>query len=309
MKNNQSKLLWIPRSLVILNGMFFLYLVFLCLLISHRDLAIFSFMLLVLVVIFIVSFLHSIICGGFLILYTIYFLFSAENFNSFVYYPIAILLIAGIMMIVFSIFPMKNSSLKSNEQIQQKKHKSRKTISYLLLGIFSPIVILICFFVFSFSIAFPGRVTSGSMSPTIRTNAFLLINRMVFNNQNPRCGDIIQFSPVQYPEAHWIKRVIGLPGDTIEWKDYNIYINGKKLFEPYEYDSFTKTYKQTNEFPTLKLKDNEYFVMGDNRMISYDGRYFDPVKRDTITGKVYFIHNPPEDCVKGTGELTTFQIR
>lgn len=295
MKTKQSKLLWIPRSLLILVGMFYLYMVHLCLIAHHGDLLYFSLVPLLLAVIFIVSFFRSILSGGFLILSTIYLLFSVKGFNSFIYYPIVILLLSGMMMIIISIYLRKKSSVKAVEPIHQKPHQPRKTIGFLLLGIFSPIIFLILFITIKYTIAAPGVAVSGSMSPTIQTNALLLVNEAAYRYQDPRRGDMIEFTPIHKPEANYIKRVIGIPGDTIEWRDYNIYINGKKLVEPYEFDTFTKTYKQTNEFPTVTLKADEYFVMGDNRMFSYDGRYFDPVKRDAITGKVYFIHNPPED--------------
>ena len=133
------------------------------------------------------------------------------------------------------------------------------------------------------------------MNPTIHNNALVLINRIAYQNFNPKRGDIIEFNLVQVSDNNLIKRVIGIPGDTIEWKDYHIYLNGKELIEPHQFDSFTKTYKQTNEFPSVTLKEDEYFVMGDNRMVSYDARHFDPIKREDILGKVYFIYNPPEE--------------
>jgi len=293
MKTKQSKLLWIPRSLLILVGMFCLNLV----MIPHRDSTMFLLIFFVLMVTLLISFLHPIISGGILFLFLTYFLFLAKDFNSFIYYPYTILLISATLLIIFAFIHRKSPNMLTADKSKQIIDKPRKISSFLIfcLFIFIPFLILISLITLKISIASPGYALSGSMSPTIRTNALLLINQVAYRKQNPRRGDIIQFTPIHKPEANYIKRVIGIPGDTIEWKDYIIYVNGKKLVEPYEFDTFTKTYKQTNEFPAVKLKDDEYFVMGDNRMLSYDGRFFDPVKRDAITGKVYFIHNPPEE--------------
>jgi len=293
--NSRGKLLWIPRSLLILVGMFYLFIVQLCLINQHNGLAPISLTFLVLVIFLFISFFLSTISGVVLSLYSIYLFFSAKGFNSFIYYPIIILLLAGILMTYFSIFLKTNTSLKSRELVQAKTSKTTKAskiTGYLMLGMFS---CLILFAIMCVTFASNGTARGFSMNPTIHNNALVLINRIAYQNFNPKRGDIIEFNLVQVSDNNLIKRVIGIPGDTIEWKDYHIYLNGKELIEPHQFDSFTKTYKQTNEFPSVTLKEDEYFVMGDNRMVSYDARHFDPIKREDILGKVYFIYNPPEE--------------
>ena len=83
----------------------------------------------------------------------------------------------------------------------------------------------------------------------------------------------------------FIKRVIALPGDTIECKDGIIYINDKEYKDKYAYGI-------TNDFDRVILKDDEYFLLGDNRIVSRDSRYFGPVKEKYIEGKAEFVIFP-----------------
>ena len=78
-----------------------------------------------------------------------------------------------------------------------------------------------------------------------------------------------------------IKRIIGLPGDTVEC------INGKIFINDQEYDD-KYAYGITDDFSKVELKEDEYFILGDNRLVSEDSRYFGPVKKNNIKGKIIF---------------------
>lgn len=78
-----------------------------------------------------------------------------------------------------------------------------------------------------------------------------------------------------------IKRVIGMPGDSVAIKDGNIYINDEKIEDKYAYGV-------TSDYERITLDDDEYFILGDNRLISKDSRYFGPIKGEDIKGKVIF---------------------
>ncbi|MCE5222565.1 signal peptidase I [bacterium] len=170
----------------------------------------------------------------------------------------------------------------------KKKVSFFEVLGMMVLGFFVFIFLLFLLF-FMFTFAFPGRANGISMTPTIKNGAFMRINMNAYTNKSPERGDIISIDSGEHKNL--IKRIIALPGETIEWRDYEIWIDNQKLNEPYMFDKFTHTYKQTNQFDSVTLKENEYFVMGDNRSYSTDSRYFGPIKKDNISGKVYCIFN------------------
>lgn len=141
-------------------------------------------------------------------------------------------------------------------------------------------------------VGFQFTVKGDSMLPTTVNNQHLVVNRM---------GDIKRFDIVvlDAPDKSgdkYIKRVIGMPGDTVEYKNNQLYINGKSEEEPY-----LKTLKDKNPGKKVtqdfslkdiigqeKVPEGEYFVLGDNRPVSKDGRYFGTVKKDLLYGNVHW---------------------
>lgn len=132
----------------------------------------------------------------------------------------------------------------------------------------------------------------GSMDPTLEAGDVLLINRAAYKLGSPKRGDIIAFKLSDEPQASThIKRIIGLPGETIEIRDGQILIDGE-------------TYKEQKNFPTIQnpglaeepiiLKSDEYFVLGDNRNNSEDSRFADMgnIKKKNIIGKLWFTVSP-----------------
>src|ERR1035437_10216269 len=129
-------------------------------------------------------------------------------------------------------------------------------------------------------IAEPFIVQGASMDPTFATNQFLIVDRLSYRFEDPQRGDVIVFEYPNNPSIYYIKRIIGLPGETITMKDGNITItnrndaaftaanpNGLTLDEPYIED----IHKSHDDLSTTLDKDN-YFVMGDNRLQSSDSR-------------------------------------
>ena len=105
--------------------------------------------------------------------------------------------------------------------------------------------------------------------------------------RTPSRGDIVIVKSKMDDESHWIKRVIGLPGETISAKSGKVYINGKALKEDYLSD----TYGKTGDFNAVTLDDDEYFVMGDNRQESADSRIFGAFKQSDIVSTWKFKSN------------------
>ena len=127
------------------------------------------------------------------------------------------------------------------------------------------------------------------MEPNFYDGQRVLVNKIVYNFHEPERGDvIILHPPPPYdPDATpFIKRIIGLPGETIEVKDGEVYINGSKLYEPYI--EAAPDYAIKREIPA-----NEYFVLGDNRNNSNDSHGGWTVPRQNIIGKVWLSIWPP----------------
>ncbi|MEQ8753539.1 MAG: signal peptidase I [Coleofasciculus sp. G1-WW12-02] len=127
-------------------------------------------------------------------------------------------------------------------------------------------------------------IPSGSMEPTLQINDRLIIDKISYNFRQPQRGDIVVFSPTEalkqqnFKDA-FIKRVIGLPGETVEVKGGRVYVNGQVLREQYIEEEPEYSYG-----PVTVPEDN-YLVLGDNRNNSYDSHYWGFVPRKNIIGR------------------------
>lgn len=130
-------------------------------------------------------------------------------------------------------------------------------------------------------------VIGDSMEPNLHWGQQLLTNKTAYHFHEPQRGDIIILRPPFNPEIGFIKRLIAVPGDTIEIKEYAVYVNGSKLHEPYIKQPPTYT------FPRQRIPENEYFVLGDNRNDAFDSHVGWTVPRQDIIGKVWFSIWPP----------------
>ncbi|QHE51378.1 signal peptidase I [Pontibacillus sp. HMF3514] len=143
------------------------------------------------------------------------------------------------------------------------------------------------------SFLFASYIVDGkSMEPTLFDGNLLMVNKMIYDWQDVNHGDVIVFHANE--KEDYVKRVIGLPGDKITYKNDTLYLNGKKVDEPY-LDPYRKNDgKPLTEDFTLEeitggvkeVPDGRIFVMGDNRRESLDSRYFGFVPIETIVGKV-----------------------
>jgi signal peptidase I len=154
----------------------------------------------------------------------------------------------------------------------------------------------------------PYRIPSSSMEPTLhcartggsgclaRFSDRVLANRFIYHFRDPRRGEIIVFDVPTAAEAAcgaggvFVKRIIGLPGDVWQEREGFVYINGKKLDEPY----IKKDRRDFNSWPARKIPKENYFMMGDNRTSSCDSRRWGTVPRENIIGKVFAIYWPPQ---------------
>lgn len=158
-------------------------------------------------------------------------------------------------------------------------------------------IAVVCLFAFVAVWYFGQRVSTvgDSMSPVLRNGDVVLVNRIVYNATTPNRGDVIVFKPKGNENDHYyIKRIVGLPGETIEIIENRVYIDGERLEEDYETTNIDDVGVVDEK---LKLAGDEYFVLGDNREQSEDSRDADVgnVKREYIYGKAWFVITPGDE--------------
>lgn len=144
----------------------------------------------------------------------------------------------------------------------------KEVIPYIVIVV---VVVLIRTFIIT-----PVRVDGDSMKNTLKNGDILLLYKLSSIDR----FDIIVLDEEKDNEKI-IKRVIGLPGETVAIKKGKIYINDKVIDDEYAYG-------ETSDYNKVTLKDDEYFILGDNRLISKDSRYFGPIKENEIKGKIVF---------------------
>ena len=168
------------------------------------------------------------------------------------------------------------------------------------------------------------RIPSSSMEGTLLVGDFLLVNKTVFGANvpgtdlrlpalaRPDRGDVVVFHPPHAPERYYVKRIVGLPGDTVAMRDKQLFVNGSAVVEPYAVldpdarDSAHPTMAWQNAYrpcqkhrwrrPTrntwgpIVIPREKYFVLGDNRDNSEDSRYWGLVERDQIVGRPWRVY-------------------
>jgi len=128
-----------------------------------------------------------------------------------------------------------------------------------------------------------------SMEPSVHQGQRLIVNKVVYRFYQPERGDVIVLHPPNNQGEDHIKRIIAIPGDTVEVKMGEVYVNGLQLDEPYIKDSPKYTFHQ------IKMPENEYFVLGDNRNNSSDSHNVGTLPRQNIVGKAWLSIWPPDE--------------
>lgn len=131
-------------------------------------------------------------------------------------------------------------------------------------------------------------IESVSMQPNLYEGEYVIVDKVSYALHSPERGDIVVID-LPTEEKDLIKRVIGLPGETVEVSNGTVYIDGRPIQEPYALPA------PNANSGARKLGVDEYFVMGDNRNNSRDSRAFGPIRRDTIVGRAWVIYWPPAD--------------
>lgn len=146
----------------------------------------------------------------------------------------------------------------------------------------------------------PHQVNGHSMVPNFQSGDYVLTDKISYRLGQPQRGDIVVFHApeaancVQGTGCDFIKRILALPGETVEVRNGTIFVNDRPLPEPYvpsEYQTLPGSYTQRG---AVVLGTDEYFTVGDNRPHSSDSRSWGPVHRADIVGKAFFRYWPPQ---------------
>ena len=181
--------------------------------------------------------------------------------------------------------PRKSRHTSPSQKRKENKSRGSEFLSTLLYFVVALIIfLLIRYFLFA-----PVSVDGESMVPTLEDRDRLILNKIDTIDR----FDVVVFTAPDDPEKQYIKRIIGLPGDTIRYQDDALYINGEKVEEEYLKSSveemstggnFTEDFSLASKTGEETVPEDSYFVMGDNRQNSKDSRVFGFVDATTVSG-------------------------
>lgn len=174
---------------------------------------------------------------------------------------------------------MTSKQMSDDPKIKTKASGIKDFISFIVIT--AIVVLPIRIFV-----AQPFVVSGSSMSPTFENGEYLIVDQLSYNFSEPARGDVIIFRYPINPEKFFIKRIIGLPGDTVKIDGNEVLIKNAANPEGISLDQSFVVFSQETSLE-ITLADDNYFVMGDNRAASLDSRSWGPLKRDLIVGRAF----------------------
>ncbi len=164
-------------------------------------------------------------------------------------------------------------------------HSLRKEIRVWTRDLLIAIGLALVIIVFLYQ---PVKVEGTSMAPLLSDQERIFINKFVYRFEPIQRGDVVVFWYPLDRTKSFIKRVVGLPGETVEIRQGAVYVNGKVVPEPY----VPPQYEDLSDFGPVRVPRDSYFVMGDHRVSSNDSRVFGPVASRFIYGRAVFAYWP-----------------
>lgn len=173
-----------------------------------------------------------------------------------------------------------------------------KRLGAFFLDILEVVIFAIAIFLFLYLLVLqPHKIKGASMEPNFPNGEYLLTDKVKYRFNEPERGDVIVFKAPTGDGEEYIKRIIGLPGDTVLVKNAKVYVNGKELKETYIPQinpTYGGTFLQENE--SFTVPQGNFFVLGDNRPHSSDSRSWGTITKDKVTGRAWLVYWPPKNA-------------
>lgn len=202
---------------------------------------------------------------------------------------------------------MYNSlDINTEKRLQKRKEEEKKNTFW---GEVVQFILIIIFVVIPFRawVAQPFVVSGDSMQPNFETGDYLIIDQLSYRFNDPERGDVIVFRYPNDPSKFFIKRVIGLPGETVTVKDDKVYITPRNTIESTLLDEdYVKGFRATNM--SIILPQDQYFVLGDNRIVSSDSRVWGLLDESLIKGRALFRLFPLNEIDTFPGKIDDYQV-
>ncbi len=170
----------------------------------------------------------------------------------------------------------------------QETEEKRSGFRRFVIDVAETLILSIVLFAAINAVSARIRVDGASMEPTLQSGEFVIVNKLAYLFGEPTTGDVIVFHFPRDPDQEYIKRIIGLPGDRVEIKNGEVYVNDRVLDE--DYIAASPVYEDILEVPGDSL-----IVLGDNRNNSSDSHNWGPVPLDHVIGKAMFVYWPPTE--------------
>jgi signal peptidase I len=180
--------------------------------------------------------------------------------------------------------PVLGTQGEEGSPAEEKKHG----FLYFLIDVLETLVLSVLLFLAINAISARIRVDGSSMEPTLKSGEFVVVNRLAYKLGEPELRDVVVFHFPGDPGLEYIKRVVGLPGDTIRIADGAVYVNDQALNEPY-------IAAQPRYSGSWNVPEGHLFVLGDNRNNSSDSHNWGSVPMENVIGEAFFVYWPPTD--------------
>jgi len=171
--------------------------------------------------------------------------------------------------------------------VQEAQPASTKSIRSVVGEILETIVLTLIIFFAIQALVRNFRVVGTSMEPNLHNGQYLIIDKVSYRFSDPQVGDVVVFEPPNRPGEDYVKRIIGLPGQLVEIRNGQVYIDNRPLKEPYT------VRRGSYSMEPRRVGPNEYFVLGDNRDSSSDSHMWGMLPRANIVGRAWISYWPP----------------
>ena len=161
------------------------------------------------------------------------------------------------------------------------------TVKSVIREVLETVVLTVIIFLLIQTVVRNFRVVGTSMEPNLQDSQYLIVDKISYRLGNPHQGDVIVFEPPTRPGEDYVKRIIGVPGDLVEIRKGQVFINHQPLDEPYV------VFPGTYDMSPRRVGPDELFVLGDNRNSSSDSHNWGVLSQDKVVGKAWVSYWPP----------------